>query len=67
MWVVSFRPKSAGSTSGGYAGLDFQQPPDVRGFVNALQALIFWGGLHHNIKEVPPDQQHVCYCPLGTA
>jgi hypothetical protein len=52
VWVVSFRPKSANSTFSGYTGLDFQQPPNVRSSLNASEAIIFWGGLHHNIKEV---------------
>lgn len=52
VWVASFRPKSANSSYSGYAGLDFQQPSDVRGPLNALQAIVFWGGLHHNVKEV---------------
>jgi hypothetical protein len=52
VWVVSWQPKSANSTFSGYAGLDFQQPPDVQSSFNASQATVFWGGLHHNIKEV---------------
>jgi hypothetical protein len=52
VWVVSFRPKSANSTSGGYDGLNLQQPPDMQSFLNASEAIIFWGGLHHNVKEV---------------
>jgi hypothetical protein len=52
VWVVSFRPKSEAAPSGGYAGLDFQQPPDMQGALNSSQAIIFWGGLHHNVKEV---------------
>ena len=61
--MVSFQSKSANSTSRGYAGLDFQQPSDVRGSINASQAIVFWGGLHHNIKEVqthPEEVVHTC-------
>ena len=52
MWVVSFCPKSEAAPSSGYAGLDFQQPPDIGSALSSSQAIVFWGGLHHNVKEV---------------
>ena len=58
VWVVSFRAKSVNATSGGYAALDFLHPPDVQSSLNASEAIIFWGGLHHNIKEVRLKLKH---------
>jgi len=59
VWVATFRQGVPGAPSGGgYAGLDFEVPPAVDSAIGSTDWLIFWGGLHHNVKTVRPRQRN---------
>lgn len=52
VWVTSHRPQATGSPNAGYAGLDFDELPEMGLALELTESLVFWGGLHHNVKTV---------------
>ncbi len=62
VWVSTFRQQAPGAPAGGgYAGLDYDTPPEIAAALRLADSLVFWGGLHHNIKTVREDRFLNCH------
>lgn len=62
VWVSTFRQQAPGAPAGGgYAGLDYDKPPEIAAALHLADSLVFWGGLHHNIKTVREDRFLNCH------